>query len=204
MSSGQQQEAVQSEWEQGHSEGQPQSQGRWVAKAILLGTTLHLLFALYSLMVVRWKPPYKGPLQSFLPILSGEMLYSRTPRESWEHRILMMKAMGLNAVSTYVVWNYHELRRGEFDFTTGDRNLTAFLELAKLHQMRLLIRPGPYICGEWDFGGLPARLLGVEGMRIRSTDPAYEAEVRVYLRTVAEVIRPYMHSQGGPIIMLQI
>lgn len=70
--------------------------------------------------------------------------------------------------------------------------------------MRVLIRPGPYICAEWDFGGLPARLLGVEGMRIRTTDPVYEAEVRVYLRTVAEVIRPYMHSQGGPIIMLQI
>ena len=70
--------------------------------------------------------------------------------------------------------------------------------------MRVLIRPGPYICAEWDFGGLPPRLIGIEGIKIRSTDPEYEAEVRMYFAAVAKVIKPFLKAQGGPIIMLQI
>jgi beta-galactosidase len=71
----------------------------------------------------------------------------------------MVKSLGMNALSVYVIWNYHEVERGVFDFSTGSRNLPHFLELAEKHQMAVLFRPGPYVCAEWDFGGLPARLL---------------------------------------------
>lgn len=112
--------------------------------------------------------------------------------------------MGINALSTYVIWNFHELSRGNFDFNTGWRNLTGFLELAKRHKMRVLLRPGPYVCAEWDFGGLPPRLLGLDSITIRSNDPIYIEEVRLYFSALAKVIRPYLYAQGGPIVMLQI
>jgi beta-galactosidase len=74
----------------------------------------------------------------------------------------MIKALGLNALSIYVIWNYHEVSRGEFDLSTGNKNLWHFLELAEKYKMMVLFRPGPYVCAEWDFGGLPARLLSIE------------------------------------------
>lgn len=87
----------------------------------------------------------------------------------------MVKAMGLNALSVYIMWNYHETRRGDFDFQTGNKNLGAFLELAEKYEMKVLIRPGPYVCAEWDFGGLPARLLSIEGLEIRSRNEKFLA-----------------------------
>lgn len=97
-------------------------------------------------------------------IYAGEIHYSRIPVEYWEHRILMIKAMGLNALSVYIMWNYHEIEKGKFDFETENKNLTHFLHLAEKHQMKVLIRPGPYVCAEWDFGGLPSRLLSIPGL----------------------------------------
>jgi beta-galactosidase len=76
----------------------------------------------------------------------------------------MVKSMGLNSLSVYVFWNFHEVEKGIFDFTTENKNLSEFFELAKKHNMRILIRPGPYVCAEWDFGGLPARLLSIKGL----------------------------------------
>lgn len=118
--------------------------------------------------------------------------------------MLTVKALGLNALSVYVFWNLHEIQRGEFDFTSGQRDLKTFLTLATKHGFKILIRPGPYVCAEWDFGGLPARLLGMENVKIRSHNPVYEAEVRIYFKALAEVIRPYLRINGGSIIMLQI
>ena len=77
--------------------------------------------------------------------------------------------MGLNSLSVYIFWNYHEIEKGKFDFATENKNLSAFLELAQKHKMKVLIRPGPYVCAEWDFGGLPSRLLDIEGIKLRST-----------------------------------
>jgi beta-galactosidase len=73
----------------------------------------------------------------------------------------MIKGMGFNSLSVYVMWNHHELRDGRFDFSTDNRDLVGFIELAIKHDMKILLRPGPYVCAEWDFGGLPARLLGI-------------------------------------------
>lgn len=82
----------------------------------------------------------------------------------------MLKAMGLNALSVYVMWNYHEIERERFDYTTENKDIVKFLELAVKNKMKVLLRPGPYVCAEWDFGGLPARLLGIEGLTIRTSN----------------------------------
>ncbi|CAM5998624.1 unnamed protein product [Sphagnum balticum] len=88
--------------------------------------------------------------------------------------------MGMNALSVYVMWNYHETERGKFDFASPGRNLSRFLELAQKHDLDVLLRPGPYVCAEWDFGGLPARLLAIKGLKIRANEPLFLAEVKIY------------------------
>lgn len=81
--------------------------------------------------------------------------------------------MGLNTLSIYIMWNYHEVQRGLFDFYTENKNLPLFLDLAQKHQMMVLFRPGPYVCAEWDFGGMPARLLSIDGLVIRANNPQF-------------------------------
>lgn len=116
----------------------------------------------------------EGPISAHLPLYSGELHYSRIPWQYWEHRIQMVRAMGFNAISVYVMWNFHEIEKGHFDYSSKSKNLTKFLELASNHNLKVILRPGPYVCGEWDFGGLPARLLGVDGLNIRTHDAKYE------------------------------
>lgn len=82
----------------------------------------------------------------------------------------MVKALGLNALSVYVMWNYHEVEKGKFDYTTENKDLNKFLDLAEKYEMKVLFRPGPYVCAEWDFGGLPARLLNVNNLVIRANN----------------------------------
>ena len=103
-----------------------------------------------------------------IQIHSGEMHYSRVPAPYWHHRLKMMKAMGLNAVATYVFWNNHEVAPGKWDWTTGNRNIRAFLKAASDEGMMVILRPGPYACGEWEFGGYPWWLQKVKGMEIRT------------------------------------
>lgn len=85
----------------------------------------------------------------------------------------MVKALGMNALSVYIMWNYHEVERGKFDYTTENKNLSLFLTLAEKYEMKVLFRPGPYVCAEWDFGGLPARLLNIKDLVIRANNKAY-------------------------------
>lgn len=115
----------------------------------------------------------EGELCQLGPIFAGEVHYSRIPVEYWEHRILMIKALGLNALSVYIMWNYHELERGKYDFSSGNKNLPLFLELAEKHEMMVLFRPGPYVCAEWDLGGLPARLYTVQGIVFRANNTQF-------------------------------
>jgi hypothetical protein len=178
----------------------------WKVGILLVGATLLGVIILMgmSFKALRDLEGYHGTLSPYLPIRSGEIEYSRLPEEYWEHRIRMIKAMGLNAVSIYVMWNHHELKQGSFDFVNGNKNLTAFLELTKEYELNVLLRPGPYVCAEWDFGGLPARLLGIEGLEIRSANALYETEVKLYFRALAPIIRPYLAANGGNIILLQI
>ncbi|TAN04856.1 MAG: beta-galactosidase [Rhodanobacteraceae bacterium] len=138
-------------------------------------------------------------------IRSGEMHPIRIPRDYWRQRIRMAKAMGLNTISLYIMWNTLESEPGHFDLTTGRRDFARFIRTCQDEGMWVYLRPGPYICGEWDFGGLPDWLLRHPHIRVRDRhDADYMAAVRRYIATIAPVVRPLMVANGGPILMLQI
>ena len=138
-----------------------------------------------------------------LQIISGEMHFARIPREYWRHRLRMAKAMGLNTIATYVFWNYHEVRPGVFDFRTGNRDLAAFVKIAQEEGLWVILRPGPYACAEWDFGGLPSYLLKELDLKVRSKDPRFLDAAHRYIDALAREIRPLQATRGGPIIMVQ-
>jgi beta-galactosidase len=136
---------------------------------------------------------------------SGEMHPARIAKEHWRHRIRMARAMGLNTVAIYVMWNHHEREPGVFDFETGNRDVAGFIRLCAEEGMWVYLRPGPYICGEWTNGGLPAYLLRDPDTRLRTRDdPRYMAAVRRYIAALAPRIAPLMAGAGGPVLMLQI
>ena len=138
-------------------------------------------------------------------IRSGEMHPIRIPVEYWRHRIRMARAMGLNTVSLYLMWNALESAPGVFDLKTGRRDFVRFIRLCQEEGMWVYLRPGPFIAGEWDFGGLPPYLLRHPHVRVRdSGDPDYMAAVRRYLDAIAPHVAPLMAGRGGPILMLQI
>ncbi len=138
-----------------------------------------------------------------LQIISGEMHFARIPREYWRHRLRMAKAMGLNTIATYVFWNYHETRPGVFDFRTGNRDLAAFVRIAQEEGLWVILRPGPYACAEWDFGGFPSYLLKEPDLKVRSKDPRFLAAAHRYIDALAREIRPLQVTHGGPILMVQ-
>jgi hypothetical protein len=155
--------------------------------------------------------PFELSAQRFLldgqpfVIRSGEMHPIRIPREYWRHRVRMAKAMGLNTVSLYLMWNALESEPGVFDLTTGRRDFARFIRICAEEGMWVYLRPGPYICGEWDFGGLPPYLLRHPDIRVRDKDdPDYMAAVRRYITAIAPVVQPLMAANGGPVLMLQI
>jgi beta-galactosidase len=137
-------------------------------------------------------------------IISGEMHFARIPKEYWRQRIQMAKAMGCNTIATYVFWNYHEISEGIFDFTTWNRDLTGFAEIVQEEGMLLILRPGPYVCGEWDFGGLPSYLLKIPDIKIRCMDSRYMVAVERYINALSQIIKPMQITNGGPMVMLQV
>lgn len=142
-----------------------------------------------------------------MQIRSGELHPARIPHEYWQHRIRMTRAMGMNCVALYVMWNYHETHRGVFDFESADRDIAAFIRLCQSEGMWVLLRPGPYVCAEWDLGGLPSYLLSEPDIRLRTdsaTDPRYMAAVARYIGALGPRVRPLMIEHGGPILMIQI
>lgn len=139
-----------------------------------------------------------------LQIIGGELHPSRIPKEYWLHRIKMAKAMGCNTIALYVFWNYHEPEKGTFDFSSENRDLAEFIRLCQKEKMWVLFRPGPYVCGEWDFGGLPPYLLTIPDIKIRCMDPRYIAAVDRYIEKIAEVVKPLLVTNGGPVIMVQV
>jgi len=136
-------------------------------------------------------------------ILSGELHYPRIPREYWKDRLLKARAMGLNTVCTYLFWNWHETEPGQFSFA-GNLDVAGFIRIAQEVGLRVIIRPGPYICSEWDFGGLPAWLLRDPDIRVRCLDPKFMAAVRRYVKRVGRELRGLQITRGGPIILLQV
>lgn len=137
-------------------------------------------------------------------IISGELHPARIPAGYWQHRIKMAKAMGCNTISAYIFWNYHEPEEGIFDFSTGNRNLGEFIKLVQDEDMWLILRPGPYVCAEWELGGIPPYLLRIPDIRLRCMDPRYMAAATRYITRLAEEIMPYQITKGGPLLMLQI
>jgi len=137
-------------------------------------------------------------------IIAGEVHPARIPEEYWRHRIQMAKAMGCNTISVYIFWNYHEAEEGVYDFETGNRNLAGFFKIVKEEGMWLIVRPGPYVCAEWELGGIPPYLLRIPDIKLRCMDPRYMAAAEKYLGKLAEVIKPFLITNGGPVLMLQI
>lgn len=137
-------------------------------------------------------------------IISGEMHPSRIPSDYWRHRIQMAKAMGCNTISVYIMWNYHELQEGVFDFESRNRNLSEFFNIIQEEDLWLIIRPGPYVCAEWELGGIPPYLLRIPDIKLRCMDPRYMTAAERYISKLAEVIKPYLVTNGGPALMLQI
>ncbi|MGZ3854065.1 MAG: beta-galactosidase, partial [Flavisolibacter sp.] len=121
-------------------------------------------------------------------IISGEMHPARIPKEYWRHRIQMAKAMGCNTIAAYIFWNYHETKEGQFDFSSGNHNIAEFIRICKEEGMWVLLRPGPYVCAEWDFGGLPTYLLKYSDIKVRCMDPRYFSAVTRYLARLSEQV----------------
>ena len=136
------------------------------------------------------------------PILSGEMHYPRIPHQYWRHRLRMMRAMGLNTVATYVFWNLHETEPGKWDFE-GDKNLAEYIRIAGEEGLMVILRPGPYVCAEWEFGGYPWWLQNIPGMEIRRDNPEFLKRTKLYIDKLYEQVGDLQVSKGGPIIMVQ-
>ena len=136
-------------------------------------------------------------------IISGEMHYPRIPREYWRARLRMAKAMGLNTITTYVFWNEHELRPGEYDFK-GQRDVAEFIREAQSEGLYVILRPGPYVCAEWEFGGYPAWLLRDHDIVVRSSDPKFMTPAKRWLMRLGRELAPLQIGNGGPIIAVQV
>lgn len=137
-------------------------------------------------------------------IISGEIHPARVPAEYWRHRIQMAKAMGCNTIAAYIFWNYHESEPGVFDFQTGNHNIAAFIRIVQEEGMFLMLRPGPYVCAEWEFGGLPSYLLRIPDIKVRCMDPRYTEAVERYIKTLALQVKELQVTKGGPIVMVQV
>lgn len=137
-----------------------------------------------------------------IKLLSGAVHYFRNMPDTWRDIFQKMKAMGLNCVETYCVWNMHEKRMGEFDFS-GNLDICNFLKIAEEEGLMAIVRPGPYICAEWEFGGLPWWLQTMDDCEIRCSNPIYMKHFENYLSHLFDQIRSLLFTNGGPIIMLQ-
>ena len=136
-------------------------------------------------------------------IISGEMHYPRIPREYWRDRLRKAHAMGLNTITTYVFWNVHEPRPGVFDFS-GQNDIAEFIREAQTEGLNVILRPGPYVCAEWELGGYPSWLLKDRDVVLRSTEPKYTAAVHAWFTRLAQAIEPLLLKNGGPIIAVQL
>lgn len=136
-------------------------------------------------------------------IYSGAMHYFRIPEEYWQDRLLKLKAAGLNTVETYVPWNFHEKKKGEFDFS-GMLNIEKFVRTAQDLGLYVIVRPGPYICAEWDLGGLPAWLLKDKNIRLRCWDKKYIRAVEEFFKVLIPKLLPFQESNGGKLIAMQV
>lgn len=136
-------------------------------------------------------------------VISGEMHYPRIPREYWRVRLRMAKAMGLNTITTYVFWNEHEPAPGVFDFT-GNNDVAEFIREAQQEGLYVILRPGPYVCAEWEWGGYPSWLLKDHSIKVRTSDPKFMVPATAWLKRLGQELAPLQIGNGGPIILTQV
>ena len=136
-------------------------------------------------------------------VKAAEVHYPRIPRPYWEHRIQMCKALGMNAVCIYIFWNIHEQQEGQFNFTDNN-DVAEFCRIAQKNGMYVIVCPGPYVCAEWEMGGLPWWLLKKKDIKLRERDPYFMERVKIFEEKVGEQLKPLTIQNGGPIIMMQV
>lgn len=136
-------------------------------------------------------------------VKAAEVHYPRIPEPYWEQRILSCKALGMNTLCLYVFWNLHEQKPGKFDFK-GNKDIAKFCRLAQKHGMYVIVRPGPYVCAEWEMGGLPWWLLKKEDVKLRTLDSYYMERVELFMNEVGKQLADLQLSRGGNIIMVQV
>lgn len=136
-------------------------------------------------------------------LICGEMHYARIPHEYWRDRLKRARAMGLNTISVYVFWIFHESQPGEFDFS-GQADVAEFVRLAQEEDLYVILRPGPYACAEWDFGGYPSWLLKEKDMVYRSKDARFLQYCERYIKALGEQLAPLTINNGGNILMVQV
>lgn len=144
-----------------------------------------------------------------ITITSGTIHYFRVHPAVWRDRLRKLRAMGALAVETYVPWNLHEPKKDVYDFGEGKNEMSKFLDIvsfikmAREEDLLVILRPGPYICAEWDFGGLPSYLIKLKA-KIRTSDPVYMQRVELYFSKLLPLVEPLQVYKGGPIIMFQV
>lgn len=177
-----------------HSEGKKLSLTRVIS---LFGTIIALGVSASNSAQIS------SELQRDSPLSVGELHYSRIPSEYWLHRLRLAKSIGLEAISTYVFWNMHEPRGQEFVFE-GQADIAAYCRIAGENGLKVILRPGPYICSEWDFGGLPSWLLKKSTMKVRTRNPEFLGATRRYFLELGKHLAPLQANKGGPIVMVQV
>jgi len=173
----------------------------------------YLVLALMLLVSACSPPQKKGTFavgdKTFLlnekpfVIKAAEVHYPRIPREYWEHRIKMCKSLGMNTLCLYVFWNAHEPQEGRYNFT-GNNDVAAFCRLAQKHGMYVIVRPGPYVCAEWEMGGLPWWLLKKKDIKLRDQDPYFLERAKLFMNQVGKQLADLQITRGGNIIMVQV
>lgn len=174
-------------------------------RIILIG----FIILIYSSTAAQTKHSFSLGDSAFLldekpfQIIAGEMHYPRIPREAWRDRMRKAKAMGLNTIGTYVFWNVHEPQQGHYDFS-GNNDIAAFVKTAQEEGLGVILRPSPYVCAEWEFGGYPYWLQNIKGLEVRSKEPQYLQAYKNYIMQVGKQLAPLQINHGGNVLMVQI
>ncbi|WP_426588173.1 glycoside hydrolase family 35 protein [Mucilaginibacter sp. R-33] len=169
---------------------------------LLLTLTISQVFsqAKHSFKIADGNFIYDGkPIQ----IHSGEMHFARIPKAYWKQRLQMLRAMGMNTVATYVFWNHHEVSPGVWDFKTDNRDIREFVKTAQQEGLMVILRPGPYACAEWEFGGYPWWLQNDKQLVIRSKNERFLDSCKTYINQLMGQVKDLQITHGGPIIMVQ-
>ena len=136
-------------------------------------------------------------------VKAAELHYPRIPKPYWSQRIQMCKALGMNTVCLYTFWNVHETEEGVFDFS-GQNDIAEFIQLCQDNGLYVILRPGPYVCAEWEMGGLPWWLLKKKDIRLRDNDEYFMKRVKIFEEALAQEVNQLTINNGGPIIMIQV